>query len=126
MGKEPKLTSRDLPAHSVPDEETKQLQSFLLLLLQSLKQHLPLLLDTMKNFCDILIPLDQLAIYKSNVGIIGFGGLMFSVAGMITVAYAHMKLKIHQGGCSLRSRACFKGDASVEQTLVLVTNHVIL
>eukprot|EP00069_Balaena_mysticetus_P001069 bmy_15080T0 len=58
-------------------------------------KHLPLLLDTVKNFCDILNPLDQLGIYKSNPGIIGLGGLVSSMAGIITVAYPQMKLKTH-------------------------------
>ncbi|XP_062062652.1 peroxisomal membrane protein 11A-like [Lepus europaeus] len=85
-------SSWDLPAYSVADEETEWLQSFLLLF-RSLKHHAPLLLDTVKNFCDILIPLDQLGIYKPNTGIIGLGGLMSSVAGIITVAYPQMKLR---------------------------------
>lgn len=91
--KEGQSTCRDPPRRSVADEETEWLQTFLLLF-RSLKRHPPLLLDTVKNFCDILIPLDQLGIYKSNAGIIGLGGLVSSVAGMITVAYPHMKLKI--------------------------------
>ncbi|XP_062946889.1 peroxisomal membrane protein 11A isoform X1 [Cynocephalus volans] len=86
--------SQDPLGHSVADEETEWLQSFLLLLFQSLKQHPPLLLDTVKNFCDILNPLDQLGIYKSNPGVIGLGGLLSSIAGIITVVYPQMKLKI--------------------------------
>ncbi|XP_006867236.1 PREDICTED: peroxisomal membrane protein 11A [Chrysochloris asiatica] len=79
--------------HSVADEETEWLQTFLLLLFRSLKTHPPLLLDTVKNFGDILNPLDQLGIYKSNPGIIGLGGLLSSIAGIIIVAYPQMKLK---------------------------------
>ncbi|XP_058283752.1 peroxisomal membrane protein 11A isoform X2 [Hylobates moloch] len=91
--KKEKSASQDPPGYSVADEETEWLQSFLLLLFRSLKQHPPLLLDTVKNLCDILNPLDQLGIYKSNPGIIGLGGLVSSIAGMITVAYPQMKLK---------------------------------
>ncbi|XP_060014876.1 peroxisomal membrane protein 11A isoform X1 [Lagenorhynchus albirostris] len=91
--KKEKSPSQDPLVYSVADEETEWLQSFLLLLFQSLKKHPPLLLDTVKNFCDILNPLDQLGIYKSNPGIIGFGGLVSSIAGIITVAYPQMKLK---------------------------------
>ncbi|TEA24492.1 hypothetical protein DBR06_SOUSAS25310018, partial [Sousa chinensis] len=91
--KKEKSPSQDPLVYSVADEETEWLQSFLLLLFQSLKKHLPLLLDTVKNFCDILNPLDQLGIYKSNPGIIGLGGLVSSIAGIITVAYPQMKLK---------------------------------
>ncbi|XP_070122648.1 peroxisomal membrane protein 11A isoform X3 [Equus przewalskii] len=81
--------------YSVADEETEWLQSFLLLLFRSLKKHPPLLLDTVKNVCDILNPLDQLGIYKSNPGLIGLGCLVSSIAGIITVAYPQMKLKTH-------------------------------
>ncbi|XP_072474486.1 peroxisomal membrane protein 11A isoform X4 [Notamacropus eugenii] len=77
----------------IADEETEWLQSFLLLLFRSLRKHPPLLLDTVKNLCDILNPLDQLHIYKSNSGIIGLGGLLSSIIGMITVAYPQMKLR---------------------------------
>ncbi|XP_076401751.1 peroxisomal membrane protein 11A isoform X2 [Peromyscus maniculatus bairdii] len=86
-------SSRAPPGHSVVNEETEWLQSFLLLLFRSLKRHPPLLLDTVKNFCDILIPLNQLGIYKSNLGIVGLGGLVSSVAGLITVVYPQLKLK---------------------------------
>ncbi|XP_074151251.1 peroxisomal membrane protein 11A [Sminthopsis crassicaudata] len=77
----------------VADEETEWLQSFLLLLFRSLRKHPPLLLDTVKNLCDILNPLDQLDIYKSNSGVIGLGGLLSSLVGMITVAYPQMRLR---------------------------------
>ncbi|CAK6442438.1 unnamed protein product [Pipistrellus nathusii] len=87
--------SQDPLGHCVADEETEWLQSFLLLLFRSLRRHPPLLLDTVKNLCDILNPLDQLGIYKSNPGVIGLGGLVSSVAGIITVAWPHLKLKIH-------------------------------
>nr|XP_005908897.1 PREDICTED: peroxisomal membrane protein 11A isoform X2 [Bos mutus] len=91
--KREKSPSQDTLGYSVADEETEWLQSLLLLLFHSLKRHPPLFLDTVKNFCDILNPLDQLGIYKSNPGIIGLGGLVSSVAGIITVAYPQMKLK---------------------------------
>ncbi|XP_019495578.1 PREDICTED: peroxisomal membrane protein 11A isoform X1 [Hipposideros armiger] len=76
-------------------EETEWLQSFLLLLFRSLRKHPPLFLDTVKNLCDILNPLHQLGIYKSNPGVIGLGGLVSSIVGIITVACPHMKLNTH-------------------------------
>ncbi|KAI5237310.1 Peroxisomal Membrane Protein 11A [Manis pentadactyla] len=91
--KREKSPSQDPLGYSVADEETEWLQSFLLLLFRSLKNHPPLLLDTVKNCCDILNPLDQLGICKSNPGIIGLGGLVSSVVGIIIVAYPQMKLK---------------------------------
>ncbi|KAM7048671.1 peroxisomal membrane protein 11A isoform 1-T1 [Molossus nigricans] len=90
-----KLSSQDPLGYSVADEETEWLQSFLLLLFRSLRKHPPLFLDTVKNLCDILNPLDQLGIYKSNPGIIGLGGLVSSVAGIITVAWPDLRLKTH-------------------------------
>ncbi|XP_038603035.1 peroxisomal membrane protein 11A-like isoform X4 [Tachyglossus aculeatus] len=78
---------------SVADEETEWLQSLLLLLFRALKRHPALLLDTMKNLCDILNPLDQLNIYKSNPGVIGLGGLVSSLVGILTVANPQLRLK---------------------------------
>ncbi|XP_027264018.1 peroxisomal membrane protein 11A isoform X2 [Cricetulus griseus] len=86
-------SSQGSPGYSVVHEDTDWLQSFLRLLFHSLRQHPPLLLDTVKNFCDILIPLNQLGIYKSNLGVVGLGGLVSSVAGLITVMYPQLKLK---------------------------------
>lgn len=88
-------SSQDPPGYSVVTEDTDWLQSFFLLLFQSLKRHPPLLLDTVKNLCDILIPLNQLGIYKSNLGVVGLGGLVSSVAGLITIVYPQLKLKTH-------------------------------
>lgn len=93
--KREKSLSQDPLEYNVADEETEWLQSFLLLLFRSLKKHPPLFLDTVKNFCDILNPLDQLGIYKSNPGLIGLGGLVSSIAGIIIVAYPQMRLKMH-------------------------------
>lgn len=75
------------------DEEPEWLQAFLLLLFRSLRRHPPLLLDTVKNFCDILNPLDQLGICRSNPGVIGLGGLVSSLAGIVIVACPQLKLK---------------------------------
>ncbi|XP_021087314.1 peroxisomal membrane protein 11A isoform X2 [Mesocricetus auratus] len=83
------------PGYNVVSEDTDYLQSFLLLFFRSLRRHPPLLLDTVKNLCDILIPLNQLGIYKSNLGVVGLGGLVSSVAGLITIVYPQLKLKTH-------------------------------
>ncbi|KAM9183496.1 peroxisomal membrane protein 11A isoform 1-T1 [Dugong dugon] len=93
--KKEKSPSQNPPGQCVADEETEWLQSFLLLLFRSLKKQPPLLLDIVKNLGDIMNPLNQLGIYKSNPGIIGLGGLMSSIAGIITVAYPQMRLKTH-------------------------------
>ncbi|XP_069899349.1 peroxisomal membrane protein 11A isoform X1 [Dipodomys merriami] len=73
--------------------ESERLQPSVLLLFRSLKRHPPLLLDTVKNLCDILIPLNQLGLCRPSLGIIGLGGLLSSLVGMVTVAYPQMKLK---------------------------------
>lgn len=86
-------SSQDAPKYSVAGEDSEWLQSLLLLLFRSLRRHPPLLLDTVKNFCDILIPLNQLGIYKSNLGVVGLGGLVSSLAGLLTVVYPQLKLK---------------------------------
>ncbi|KAG8575307.1 hypothetical protein GDO81_009508 [Engystomops pustulosus] len=67
--------------------------SFLFILYLSLKNNPPLLLDTIKNLCDLLSPLDRLGFYKTNPGFIGICGLVSSILGIMTVANPQLKLK---------------------------------
>ncbi|KFO92929.1 Peroxisomal membrane protein 11A, partial [Buceros rhinoceros silvestris] len=69
------------------------LHGFLLLLFQILKRHPPLLLDLVKNLCDLSGPLDTLGIYKTNPGVIGFCGVLSSLVRILTLASPHLKLK---------------------------------
>ncbi|XP_035191442.1 peroxisomal membrane protein 11A isoform X1 [Oxyura jamaicensis] len=69
------------------------LHGFFLLLFQILKNHPPLVLDMVKNLCDLSGPLDTLGIYKTNPGVIGFCGLLSSLVGILTLASPHLKLK---------------------------------
>ncbi|NXO92963.1 PX11A protein, partial [Certhia brachydactyla] len=69
------------------------LQSFLRQLFQILKKNPPLLLDLVKNLCDLSGPLDTLGIYKTNPGVLGFCGLLSSLVGILTLASPHLKLK---------------------------------
>ncbi|XP_056202312.1 peroxisomal membrane protein 11A [Falco biarmicus] len=69
------------------------LHGFLLLLFQILKRHPPLLLDLVKNLCDLSGPLDTLGIYKTNPGVIGFCGVISSLVGILMLASPHLKLK---------------------------------
>lgn len=69
------------------------LQSFLHQIFQILKMNPPLLLDLVKNLCDLSGPLDSLGIYKTNSGVIGFCGLLSSLVGILTLASPHLKLK---------------------------------
>ncbi|TDH09754.1 hypothetical protein EPR50_G00089160 [Perca flavescens] len=69
------------------------LDAFLFLLLESLKSHPAVALDTLKNICDLFIPLDRLGLYKSNAGVVGFCGLISSVIGIVTLAQPKLRLK---------------------------------
>ncbi|KAM6426091.1 peroxisomal membrane protein 11A isoform 1-T1 [Liasis olivaceus] len=70
-----------------------ELQPFLLLVFLTLKNCPPLLLDMVKNLCDLFSPLDRLGIYKTNPGVIGLCGLISSMVGILTVARPHLRLK---------------------------------
>ncbi|XP_028287992.1 peroxisomal membrane protein 11A-like isoform X2 [Parambassis ranga] len=62
-----------------------QLDAFLFVLLKTLKSHPAVALDTLKNVCDLFIPLEKLGIYQSNAGVVGFCGLVSSVIGILTL-----------------------------------------
>lgn len=53
----------------------------------------PLLLDLLKNSCDIFIPLDQLGIYPTGPGFVGACGLASSVLSILTIVHPWLKLK---------------------------------
>ncbi|XP_074533943.1 peroxisomal membrane protein 11A [Halichoeres trimaculatus] len=77
----------------VADVVIPQLDAFLFLLLESLKSHPAVALDTLKNICDLFIPLDRLGIYQSNAGVVGFCGLISSLLGIVTLAQPELKIK---------------------------------
>ncbi|KAM7396690.1 hypothetical protein PAMP_019713 [Pampus punctatissimus] len=70
-----------------------QLDAFLFLLMESLKSHPAVVLDTVKNICDLTIPLDRLGIYQSNAGVVGFCGLISSLIGIVTLVQPNLKIK---------------------------------
>ncbi|XP_040893465.1 peroxisomal membrane protein 11A [Toxotes jaculatrix] len=70
-----------------------QLDALLFLLLESLKSHPAVALDTLKNICDLFIPLDRLGIYQSNAGVVGFCGLISSLIGIVTLAQPKLRIK---------------------------------
>ncbi|XP_022047036.1 peroxisomal membrane protein 11A [Acanthochromis polyacanthus] len=70
-----------------------QLDAFIFLLLESFKSDPALALDTLKNICDLFIPLDKLGIYQSHGGVIGFCGLMSSLIGILTLARPTLRIK---------------------------------
>ncbi|XP_069564801.1 peroxisomal membrane protein 11A [Brachyistius frenatus] len=70
-----------------------QLDAFFFLLLETLKSHPAIALDTVKNICDLFIPLDRLGIYQQNAGVVGFCGLISSVIGILTLAQPTLRIK---------------------------------
>ncbi|XP_053742644.1 peroxisomal membrane protein 11A [Synchiropus splendidus] len=70
-----------------------RLDALVFLLLSSLKSDPTVALDTLKNICDLFIPLDKLGIYKSNAGVVGFCGLVSSLIGLLTVLQPKLKIK---------------------------------
>nr|XP_046249043.1 peroxisomal membrane protein 11A [Scatophagus argus] len=76
----------------VADVVIPQLDAFLFLLLDSLKSHPDVALDTLKNICDLFIPLDRLGIYQSNAGVVGFCGLISSLIGIVTLAQPKLRI----------------------------------
>ncbi|XP_030621833.1 peroxisomal membrane protein 11A [Chanos chanos] len=70
-----------------------QLDAFLFLLIESLKSHPSVALDTLKNVCDLFIPLDRLGIYHTNAGVANFCGLVSSLLGILSVLKPNFKIK---------------------------------
>nr|XP_046273806.1 peroxisomal membrane protein 11B isoform X2 [Scatophagus argus] len=63
------------------------------LLVTVLYSNPPLLLDLLKNSCDIFIPLDRLSIYSTGSGFVGACGLTSSVLSILTMVHPWLKLK---------------------------------
>lgn len=58
-----------------------------------LRSNPPLLLDLLKNSCDLLIPLERLGICHSGRGLVGACGLTSSVLAIVTLVNPWLKLK---------------------------------
>ncbi|XP_031441952.1 peroxisomal membrane protein 11B [Clupea harengus] len=58
-----------------------------------LRSNPPLLLDLLKNLCDIVIPLDRLGLYPTGNGFVGACGLASSVLSILTILHPWLKLK---------------------------------
>ncbi|KAM5171361.1 peroxisomal membrane protein 11A [Mantella aurantiaca] len=71
----------------------KALEKFLTIFCISLRHNPPVLLDTIKNVCDLVSPLDRLGVYQTNQGFIGICGLVSSIIGIVTIAKPMLKLK---------------------------------
>lgn len=70
-----------------------ELDAFIFLLLETLRSEPTVALDTVKNICDLFIPLDRLGIYKSSAGVVGFCGLISSLIGILTLARPTLSIK---------------------------------
>ncbi|XP_063172875.1 peroxisomal membrane protein 11B [Candoia aspera] len=70
-----------------------RLKQQLCLLAQVLRSNPPLLLDVMKNACDVFIPLDKLGMCKSSSGFVGLCGLTSSILAILTIIHPWLKLK---------------------------------
>ncbi|XP_048418703.2 peroxisomal membrane protein 11A isoform X2 [Stegostoma tigrinum] len=68
-------------------------EDFFMLLYQSLKNNPPVLLDIIKNICDLSLPLDKLGIFKTNPGVVGLCGLISSVLSILTLTHPTLKLR---------------------------------
>ncbi|KAM6927142.1 peroxisomal membrane protein 11A [Lycodopsis pacificus] len=77
----------------VAEAVVPQLDAFVFLLLESLRSHPAVAVDTLKNVCDLFIPLHRLGLYQSNAGVVGFCGLMSSVIGIVTLLQPKFTLK---------------------------------
>ncbi|XP_067832003.1 peroxisomal membrane protein 11B [Heptranchias perlo] len=65
----------------------------LALLCRVLRSNPPLLLDALRNCCDLLVPLDRLGLLKTNPGVVAFCGLASSVLSILTISQPWLKLK---------------------------------
>ncbi|KAM9807853.1 peroxisomal membrane protein 11A [Neosynchiropus ocellatus] len=88
-----KMESHLSECPEVAEVVVPRLDAFLFLLLASLRSDPTVALDTLKNICDLFIPLDKLGIYKSNAGVVGFCGLVSSLIGLLTVLHPKLKIK---------------------------------
>ncbi|KAJ0055372.1 hypothetical protein NL108_016669 [Boleophthalmus pectinirostris] len=62
-------------------------------LLSVLHHNPPLLLDLLKNICDMFIPMDRLGLYSTGPGFVGACGLTSSILSILTIVHPWLKLK---------------------------------
>ncbi|XP_078287953.1 peroxisomal membrane protein 11B [Rhinoraja longicauda] len=58
-----------------------------------LRSNPPLLLDLVKNSCDLLIPLDRLGMVRTSPGVVALCGLTSSLLSIVSIAQPWLKLK---------------------------------
>ncbi|KAG1947393.1 peroxisomal membrane protein 11B [Pimephales promelas] len=72
---------------------TASLNKQFCLLITVLRNNPPLLLDLLKNLCDVFIPLDRLGLYPTGSGFVGACGLTSSILSILTIVHPWLKLK---------------------------------
>uniref|UniRef100_A0A2K6GUS0 Peroxisomal biogenesis factor 11 beta n=1 Tax=Propithecus coquereli TaxID=379532 RepID=A0A2K6GUS0_PROCO len=80
------------PGGGLPQLALK-LQLRVLLLARVLRGHPPLLLDVVRNACDLFIPLDKLGLWRCGPGIVGLCGLVSSILSILTLICPWLRLK---------------------------------
>ncbi|NXE71714.1 PX11B protein, partial [Calcarius ornatus] len=70
-----------------------QLRLQLQLLLRVLRDNPPLLLDLLRNACDLVIPLERLGLCRSSPAVVGLCGLASSLLSIVTILHPWLKLK---------------------------------
>uniref|UniRef100_G3X2U3 Peroxisomal biosis factor 11 beta n=1 Tax=Sarcophilus harrisii TaxID=9305 RepID=G3X2U3_SARHA len=70
-----------------------QLRLRVLLLARVLRGHPPLLLDVVRNTCDLFIPLDKLGLWRCGPGVVGLCGLVSSILSILTLLCPWLRLK---------------------------------
>ncbi|KAM4631326.1 peroxisomal membrane protein 11B isoform 2-T2 [Polymixia lowei] len=101
MNEDPSLPATSSPAAPAPVNLPKtvitivmtRLRRQLHMLVIVLRSNPPLLLDLLKNSCDIFIPLERLGIYPTGPGFVGACGLASSVLSILTIIHPWLKLK---------------------------------
>lgn len=82
--------AEDEPPNTAPcAHPASQLQ----LALAVLRSNPPLLLDLVKNGCDLFVPLDRLGLYRTGPGWVGACGLTSSLLAILTIIHPWLKLK---------------------------------
>ncbi|XP_053447764.1 peroxisomal membrane protein 11B isoform X1 [Nycticebus coucang] len=80
------------PGRGLPQVAVK-LRLRVLLLARVLRGHPPLLLDVVRNACDLFIPLDKLGLWHCGPGIVGLCGLVSSILSILTLICPWLRLK---------------------------------
>ncbi|XP_035287280.1 peroxisomal membrane protein 11B [Anguilla anguilla] len=92
-GEQPQSPASQFPVLSPAGALSPRLQQELRLLVTVLRSNPPLLLDLVRNVCDLFIPLDRLDLYRTGPGFVGACGLASSVLSLLTIVYPWLKLK---------------------------------